>query len=105
TTGFVLAQDNPQSKWSSKAFSIAINRTANFNSNIHCRGDNNFSSFSESFAEEFANSGLPISTVLYNAPLSLGTKLANYTYLIDTLTANGQTQVVGLPERDAIING
>jgi hypothetical protein len=105
TTGFVLGQEVPGSKWSSKAFGIAINRTANFNNNIHYSGDNNFSSFSESFAEEFANSGLPISTVLYNAPLSLGTKLANYTYLIDTLTANGQTQVVGLPERDAILNG
>lgn len=105
TTGLVFGQENPQSKWSSKAFSIAINRTANFNSNILYRGDNDLSSFSESFAEEFANSGLPINTVLYDAPLSLGTKLANYTYLIDTLTANGVTQVVGLPERDAIING
>lgn len=105
TTGFVLGQENTQSKWSSKAFSIAINKIANFNSNIRYRGDNDFSSFSESFAEEFANSGLPINTILYNAPLSLGTKLANYTYLIDTLTVNGSTQVVGLPERNAILNG
>jgi hypothetical protein len=105
TTGFVFGQPNTQSRWSSKAFSIAINRTANFNSSTLYRGDNDFSSFSEAFAEEFANSGLPINTVLYSAPLSFGTKLANWTYLIDTLTANGATQVVGLPERDAIING
>ena len=105
TTGFVFGQENGQSKWSSKAFSIAINRTANFNSSIRYRGDNDFSSFSESFAEEFANSGLPINTVLYDAPVSLGTKLANWTYLIDTLTANGVTQVVGLPERNAILTG
>jgi hypothetical protein len=105
TTGFVFGQTNPQSRWSSKAFSIAINRTANFNNSILYRGDNDFSSFSEAFAEEFANSGLPINTVLYDAPLSFGTKLANWTYLIDTLTANGTTQVVGLPERDAILNG
>ena len=78
TTGFVFGQENGQSKWSSKAFSIAINRTANFNSSIRYRGDNDFSSFSESFAEEFANSGLPINTVLYDAPVSLGTKLANW---------------------------
>jgi hypothetical protein len=105
TTGFVFGQPGTQSKWSSKAFSIAINRTANFNSSILYRGDNDFSSFSESFAEEFANSGLPIDAVLYDAPLSFGTKLANWTYLIDTLTANGATQIVGLPERDAILNG
>src|SRR5688500_10181915 len=105
TTGFVLGQQNQQSKWNSKAFSIAISRTANFNSSILYRGDNDFSSFSESFAEEFANSGLPINTVLYDAPLSFGTKLANYTYLIDTLTANGVTQVIGLPERYSILTG
>jgi len=105
TTGFVFGQANPQSKWSSKAFSIAINRAANFNNSILYRGDNDFSSFSESFAEEFSNSGLPINTELYSAPLSYGTKLANYTYLIDTLTANGVTQIVGLPERNAILNG
>jgi hypothetical protein len=105
TSGFVFGSPNTRSKWSSKAFSIAINRTANFNSSTLYRGNNDFSSLSESFAEEFANSGLPISTVLYDAPLSYGTKLATWTYLIDTLTANGITQVVGLPERDAILHG
>jgi hypothetical protein len=105
TSGVVWSSVNPHSKWSSKSFSLAVNRTANFNSNIVYRGDNDFSSFSESFAEEFANSGLPIDTRLFDAPLSLGTKLANYTYLIDTLTVNGVTEVVGLPQRDAIING
>lgn len=105
TTGFVFGKSVPQTKWNSNAFSIAINKTANFNSSVFYRGNNDFSSFSESFAEEFANSGLPINTVLYSAPLSYGTKLANYTYLIDTVTANGKTQVVGLPLRDATING
>lgn len=105
TTGFVFGQAAMGSKWSSKAFSIAINRTANFNSSVLYRGDNDFSSFSEAFAEEFANSGLPINTILYDAPLSYGTKLANWTYLIDTLNTNGSAQVVGLPERDAILNG
>jgi hypothetical protein len=105
TTGFVFGQSGTGSKWSSKAFSIAVNRTANFNSNVFYRGDNDFSSFSEAFAEEFANSGLRIDTRLFDAPLSYGTKLAAWTYLIDTVTANGSTQVVGLPERDAILNG
>lgn len=104
TTGFVFGTSNPASKWNSKAFSIAINRAASFNNEMFYQGNNDFSSFSEAFAEEFANSGLPINTVLYDAPLSFGTKLANYTYLIDTLTVNGTTQVVGLPLRDAILN-
>jgi hypothetical protein len=105
TTGFVFGQSVPNSRWNSKSFSIGINRIANFNGRTTYHGENDFSSFSESFAEEFSNAGIPIDVVLYTAPLSLATKLANYTYLIDTLTVNGQTQVVGLPERDAIING
>lgn len=103
TSGFVWGWGHGGGR--SKAFSIAINRTANFNNKVTYKGQNDLSSFSESFAEEFANSGLPISTDLYNAPLSLGTKLANYTYLIDTLTVQGNTEVVGLPLRDEILAG
>jgi hypothetical protein len=105
TTGFVLGFSDPYSKWKSKAFGLAINRTANFNSTVHYKGQNDYSSFSEAFAEEFSRSNLPIDAVLYDAPLTFGTKLANYTYLIDTLTVNGQTEVVGLPQRDAILHG
>ena len=104
TTGYVGGWSDKYSKWKSKAFSIGVNRTANFNQDIFYSGTNNFSSFSEQFAEEFAASGLPINAQLDNAPLTLGTKLANYTYLIDTVTANGVTQVVGLPFRDAILD-
>lgn len=107
TTGFVLGttSPNPYTKWRTRSFSIGINQTANFNSRTFYKGTNDYSSFSESFAEEFAQSGLPIDVVLYTAPLSLGTKLANYTYLIDTATVNGNVEVIGLPLRDAIING
>jgi len=84
---------------------LSINRTANFNNTVYYRGQNDLSSFSESFAEEFSNSGLPINVDLYNAGLSLGTKLANYTYLIDTLSLDRYTRVIGLPERDAILAG
>ena len=105
TTGFVWGQYNPRSKWANKTFSIGVNRMANFNGRVHYQGENNFSSFSESFAEEFAASGVPIDAVLYTAPLSLGTKLANYTYLIDTLSVDGDIEVVGLPERNAILAG
>lgn len=105
TTGFVFGSSgNRPSRWNSTAFSIAINRTANFNGRSFYQGVNDYSSFSEAFAEEFSQSGLPINVVLYTAPLSLGTKLANYTYLIDTLTVNGDIEVIGLPQRSAILS-
>jgi hypothetical protein len=103
TTGYVGGWSDKYSKWKSKAFSIGVNRTANFNNDIFYSGTNDFSSFSEQFAEEFAASGLPINADLQTAPLTLGTKLANYTYLIDTLTVRGTTEVIGLPLRDAIL--
>ena len=105
TSGFVWGWGQRYGNWKSKAISLSINRTANFNNTVLYKGQNDLSSFSESFAEEFANSGLPIDATLYSAGLSLGTKLANYAYLIDTVTVNGNTEVVGLPQRDAILAG
>ncbi len=104
TTGFVGGSTDPRKRWSNSSWGIAINRTANFNGKVHYEGLNTHSSFSESYAEEFALSGLPINAPLYDAPLSLGAKMANYTYLIDTATIGGITEVVGLPVRDALMN-
>lgn len=98
TSGFVSATSDPGSKWVSKAFSIAVNRTANFNNTIYYKGTNNLSSYSEQFAEELANSGVAIDDVRTSPYLSLGTKMAVYTYLIDTATIAGKLQVVGRPE-------
>ena len=104
TTGVVFSWAGNNSKWKNQTFGIGVNRIANFNNIQYYKGQNNYSSFSEAFAEEFSASGLDIGTTLYDAPLSLGTKLANYSYLIDTVTINGQTEVVGLPLRDATLN-
>ena len=97
TSGIVWGQSNRYGKWASSAFSIAVNRTANFNNTTYYRGENNSTSFSEAFATELVNSGLSIDDVR-NSNLSLGTKMAVYTYLIDTATLSGQLQVVGRPE-------
>ncbi|HET9280326.1 MAG TPA: hypothetical protein VFN95_19165, partial [Flavitalea sp.] len=97
TSGVVWGHTNRYSKWTSNAFSFAVNRTANFNNTNFYNGENDASSFSEEFATEFSNSGLSIDDVR-NSNLSLGTKMAVYTYLIDTATLNGQLQVVGRPE-------
>lgn len=105
TTGFVWGETNPRSRWANKSFSLAINRTANFNGKVYYEGLNNFSSISESFAEEFANSGYDIGAELFTVPVSLGTKLAVYNYLIDTATINNNTEVVGLPLLSSLING
>jgi hypothetical protein len=97
TSGLVWGHPNRYGKWRSNAFSFAVNRTANFNSTTYYRGENNLSSFSESFAEELSKSSLNIDDVR-NSNLSLGTKMAVYTYLIDTATIGSQLQVVGRPE-------
>jgi hypothetical protein len=97
TSGVVWGHANRYGKWTSSAFSFAVNRTANFNNTTYYRGQNDASSFSEAFAAELSNSGLSIDAVK-NSNLSLGTKMAVYTYLIDTATLNGQLQVVGRPE-------
>jgi hypothetical protein len=97
TTGFVGGWTDRYSKWTSKAFAIGVNRIANFNSTVYYKGANNLSSYSEQFAEELAASGVDIDD-FQNSNLSYGTKLAIYTWLIDTATINGQKQVVGLPE-------
>ncbi len=102
TSGVVLPISSYDRRRSA-AFSIGINRTANFNNVVHYQGQNDYSSFSEPFAVEFANSGLPINVNLTNAPLTLGTKLATYTYLIDTLKVNGAYEIVGAPQHDAIL--
>jgi hypothetical protein len=98
TSGFVAATTNQGSQWVSSAFSIAINRAANFNNVTYYRGRNNHSSFSEQYAEEFSQSNVRIDDVRFSDRLSLGTKMAIYTYLIDTATVNGQLQVLGRPE-------
>ncbi len=99
TTGWVFGSSNYQNPKNSNAFSIAISQTANFNNEVRYKGLNNFSSFSEQFAEEFAKSGLSIGEALGSAtPYPYTSAPALYTYLIDTVTVNGLVQVKGAPE-------
>ena len=84
---------------SSSALSLAVNRTANFGSHVNYTGLNDYSSFSEQYAEEFANSGLSINDAINSPQISYGTRMALYSYLIDTITIGGVTQVIGLPQK------
>jgi hypothetical protein len=74
---------------SSSAISLAVNRSANFNGHISYQGNNNYSSGADAYVEEFNNSGLTVDQALSNPGVSYGTRMALYTYLIDT--SNGGT--------------
>lgn len=102
TSGVVFAYpgNNPGV---SNAFSIAVNRTANFNSQVYYEGQNNYSSFSEQYVEEFSRSGYSVDDALANPYISYGTRMALWTYLIDTATINGSTQVIGQPQKSSLL--
>lgn len=91
TTGFVFGFNDRNSKWASKAFSIAVTQSANFNSHISYAGKNNYSSYGEQFAIEAAGSGLSIGDILNSNSVSLQTKLAVYSYLVDTASIPGHS--------------
>lgn len=87
----------------SGAFSIAVNRTANFNSNTYYRGQNDYSSSAEQYSEDFAylrsNFGYTIDDALNDPSVSYGTRMGLYTYLVDTVTIGGSTQIVAQPQK------
>src|SRR5579862_8699356 len=83
---------------------IGVNQTANFKNSLYYTGQNNYSSYAEQFAEEFSASGLSINDAISSPALSYGTRMALYTYLIDTATVNGSTQIIALPEKAGLLN-
>ncbi len=91
TSGAVFGFSVPNSNWNGSAFSVAVSTIANFNSRISYSGKNNFSSYGEQFAAEAASSGIDINDIANSSSISIGTRLAAYTYLIDTLTIPGQS--------------
>ena len=98
-SGFVAGFKSDHSKWTNEAFSIGINQTANFNSDVYYKGSNKLSSYSEVFADQFAGSGQTIDGAINNPRFAYGTGLALYTYLVDTFrNAAGNLVVKSLPE-------
>ncbi|KIC93441.1 OmpP1/FadL family transporter [Flavihumibacter solisilvae] len=103
TSGLVFGISDRYKANKSSAFSIAVNRSADFNNKIAYSGTNNFSSFSEAYAVEVASSGLSIDDALNSSSISFPSRMALYTYLVDTLTTEGfGTEVVGTPMRYAL---
>lgn len=98
-TGVIIGFPDAFKKNKSSAFSIAVNQSANFNNNIKYSALNNYSSFSEQFAEEMAKSNQSIGNILNsNSTLPYTVAPALYTYLIDTTTVNGVLQIKAAPE-------
>ena len=104
TSGIVWGSSERYSRWTSKAFSLGVNRIANFNNTISYKGLNDYSSFAEPLANEFASSGLTIDQALNNSGISLLTKMALFTYLVDTATIGGLTQVIARSELAGQVN-
>ncbi len=115
TSGFVFGWGDKYSKWSSKAFSIGVNRTASFNNTIHYKGLNNYSSYSEPMANEFFNYYVNqrtqnpgksdkaiIDDALNDRSLSLLTKMGLYTYLIDVKPGSGGAGTVYSRAEEAV---
>lgn len=100
TSGFVFGMPTNPRNNNSAAFSLAINRSADFNNKVNYRGQNNFSSLSEAYAAEVSNSGLTLDDALNSYSISFPARMGLYTYLVDTLTTAGfGTEVVGTPLR------
>lgn len=101
TSGFVFGGFGNRAK---NSFGITVTRTADFRQTVSYKGQNDYSSFAEPLADEFAASGLTIDEALNSNNISLPTKMALYTYLVDTATIGGTKQVIARSEFTSLLN-
>ena len=102
TSGFVFGGFGQKAK---NSFGITVTQQANFNYNTYYKGTNDYSSYGEPLADEFAASGLTIDqALLYSSNISIPTRMALYTYLVDTVTVNGNKQVIARSENPSTRN-
>src|SRR4051812_7130017 len=62
--GIVYGAGNRYNSTTSQAISLVVTQTANYNNRVNYKGLNNFSSFSEQWAEEIAKSGQTLDEIL-----------------------------------------
>jgi len=100
TCGFVWGKpgQTPSSAWKGGAWSLAVTKLADYNNHSYYQGLNNYSSYSEQYAEEASQSGKSIDDILNDPNYAFGTSLALDTYLVDTFSTAGGLQFMGLPE-------
>lgn len=83
TSGIIFGGSDGRSRRST-AVSLAVNQTADFKNNFYYRGQNNQSSYSQTFLDEIRNGNIrDANAVAGNFPF--GTSLAFNTYWIDTV--------------------
>lgn len=100
TSGFVFGGFGEKAK---NSFGITVTQQADFNFTTYYKGRNDYSSYGEPLADEFAASGLTIDQALsYNSTISIPTRMALYTYLVDTARVNGNLQVIARSENPAV---
>ena len=86
------------------SMAVTVTRVADFKQTLSYKGQNDYSSFAEPLADEFAASGLTIDQALNSIDVSVPTKMAIYTYLVDTATINGSKQVIARSEFASLLN-
>ena len=101
TSGFVFGGLGYKAR---NSFAITVTKVADFNQTLSYKGQNDYSSFAEPLADEFAASGLTIDQALNSNDISLPTKMALYTYLVDTATINGSKKVIARSEFTSLLN-
>jgi len=102
TSGFVFGGFGYRAR---NSFAITVTQQASFNYKTYYKGVNDYSSFAEPLADEFASSGLTIDqALLYNSSISIPTRMALYTYLVDTARVNGNLQVIAHSENPSARN-
>lgn len=94
-------------KWTSKAISLAVTRTANFSNRVYYTGQNDFSSGAEQYAAEAAGSGIALDDIPGSNALSFGTRMAAWNYLIDTAQLPGHNgpDVISMAMWNSLKNG
>ncbi len=102
TSGVIFAGSLQNSNIKSAALSISITKTADYNSDYTYKGYNNVTRGAERYAEEIVKGRYDIGNAFTERFLSLGARLANYTYLVDTFKIGGNYEVYAMPE---FVNG
>jgi hypothetical protein len=100
TSGFVFGGFGYKAK---NSFGITVTQQADFNYTTYYKGLNDYSSYAEPLADEFAASNLyPDDALKYDSKISIPTRMAIYTYLVDTATVNGSLTVIAHSENPAV---
>ncbi len=101
TSGFIFGGFGEKGR---NSFALTVTQRAGFTRPVNYRGQNDYSSFAEPLADELAASHLTIDEALNSPGISLPTKMAIYTYLVDTATINGNKQVIARSEVPGLLN-